>query len=406
MADYSNSQIPSTNVKVTDVNSTLGAGSYVLSTLCKSSIINFMSKWKPYVSNVTTATEADLLDKNCGITIPQVSTLGDAPVGGGAWTYTKPSGGSSSPYRLGDFRNYAHKASTCWKWGVNGNEADQFYKAQSWSSNTDFAVIFYNVKDITKEVVGTLHLDDVVKRGNSINNGTYNASNLYIWVAIIAPNGTFLKRSEKSIAELYEGDSIVEVINYKLQSDFSGNMRYISSVADVYAQIFIGNATSSNMQTNANLIVGRLSLNTFGNGYDRQKLGNAPKPMGGVLELVSSTPTSSKNATRITFNAYSYSVKNNGTYDCTLTEDVQISIASPNNSAYLEGTANKQSAVLNNSSTRISQKTTKTFNVAIPNIILNGASYCAVTLTIGGKIVDEGVIWIMYSTKTYNLYIQ
>ena len=91
------------------VKSTLGESTNVQRLLCTSPNINMWSKWKPVSkAQVTGLSLTDLQAVNFGINITQDFCNAVNWAGGRNWSYTKPSGGASSPYRIGDFRSYEH----------------------------------------------------------------------------------------------------------------------------------------------------------------------------------------------------------------------------------------------------------------------------------------------------------
>lgn len=103
-------------VSIDDVKSVLGESSNDLATLCKSANINMFSRYKP-VSYPKLFDVTDAERKSIGHGISPASkastSLSGALIKEVAqlnWSYTKPSGGSSSPYRLGDFKGYYHDA--------------------------------------------------------------------------------------------------------------------------------------------------------------------------------------------------------------------------------------------------------------------------------------------------------
>ena len=106
-----------TNITTTLVGTTIGSASRDVGTLCSSPLINKWSKYKPVVYPVISTTGISDRWKgvlgNCGLIIqeylnldPLVSSIDN----GAVWVYDKPTGGSSSPYRIGDFRGYEHSA--------------------------------------------------------------------------------------------------------------------------------------------------------------------------------------------------------------------------------------------------------------------------------------------------------
>ena len=104
-------------VSIADVKSAVGSSSNDLATLCTSSAINMWSKYKPIyhsgVSPLTNAQFAEDLGGQSGYRIKYgikrangyaVSDLVQSGViQNRPWTYNRPSGGTSSPYRLSDF---------------------------------------------------------------------------------------------------------------------------------------------------------------------------------------------------------------------------------------------------------------------------------------------------------------
>lgn len=107
-------------VSVDDVKSVLGESSNDLAALCKSSKINVWAKYKPTVFPSPFPDDwYKAKDGNYGLNITVdnrvnswsalVAEYSKANNGYGN-LYKRPTGGSSAPYRLGDFRGYNHKA--------------------------------------------------------------------------------------------------------------------------------------------------------------------------------------------------------------------------------------------------------------------------------------------------------
>lgn len=102
--------LQNTGITSSIVANKIGAASRKWSVLCTHSKINKWSKWKPVSFNkVTPLTVGDLQTVNYGLT-PPPATTNYASIVDTKWTYTKPTGSSTSPYRIGDFRNYYHNA--------------------------------------------------------------------------------------------------------------------------------------------------------------------------------------------------------------------------------------------------------------------------------------------------------
>ena len=107
--------LSSTGITVSAVKGALGTTSTDVGTLCSSPLVNPWSKWKPISLDAVTLTATLLKNANYGISI-QYATTASALLtnvknnGNLGFTYNKPTGIKTSPYRLGDFRNYDHQA--------------------------------------------------------------------------------------------------------------------------------------------------------------------------------------------------------------------------------------------------------------------------------------------------------
>lgn len=115
--------LPSTGITMINVAKILGYYAYplFLSLLCKHININKWSKWKPIPCNNATLTSSILKTNNYGFSKFSGSTTNvfSWASGGTLYTYTKPSGTSSTPYRLGDFRNYNHTATEPYSYTIS-----------------------------------------------------------------------------------------------------------------------------------------------------------------------------------------------------------------------------------------------------------------------------------------------
>ena len=98
-----------TNISTTLVANELQTSSHDVGTLCTHKNINMWSKWKPINVNATTLTDQILIDNDYGIIAPEPESIIERAMDK-VWEYDRPKGGSTSPYRLGDFRGYAHDA--------------------------------------------------------------------------------------------------------------------------------------------------------------------------------------------------------------------------------------------------------------------------------------------------------
>ena len=104
--------LPTTDISIMDVRNALGYPSTDLGTLCSCSAINMWAKYKPVRHDFTTDRPDNWWQSklgNCGITFNtfgNVQGLVNGISGTNGYTYQAPTGGTGSPYRLGDFAGY------------------------------------------------------------------------------------------------------------------------------------------------------------------------------------------------------------------------------------------------------------------------------------------------------------
>lgn len=115
--------LPNTGITTSMVANAIGAASNDVGTLCSHSNVNKWAKHKPIEYNkVTGLSEQDFINANYGLSAQEDSQIKTyqwcntgtlaALIYPSEWVYNKPQGGSSSPYRLGDFREYNHYAAS------------------------------------------------------------------------------------------------------------------------------------------------------------------------------------------------------------------------------------------------------------------------------------------------------
>lgn len=98
-----------TNITTNLIATTLGEVAADVGTLCKSTQINKWSKNKPVkFEKISGIDDNDLKSINYGFTFPRTNVFN--VIASQKWTYEKPTGGATSPFRLGDFRGYLHTA--------------------------------------------------------------------------------------------------------------------------------------------------------------------------------------------------------------------------------------------------------------------------------------------------------
>lgn len=109
--------IPNSNVLAVDIRDTLNAngsscGNDILSFFNSNAVINIWSFRKPYhsISDLFKLTDEQIRSINCGLTPLQISSYTTLPTvmdgGMNGWEYKRPFGGTTSPYRLGDYVGY------------------------------------------------------------------------------------------------------------------------------------------------------------------------------------------------------------------------------------------------------------------------------------------------------------
>ena len=116
MAYDSNTKKVTAPIRVGDVADALGESSLSIGDLCSSSAINMWAKYKPVqYANWGILTEAERKSANFGIVVsgydPSASLDSNmSKMHQVSFSYAKPYGGASSPYRLLDFDGYKHNA--------------------------------------------------------------------------------------------------------------------------------------------------------------------------------------------------------------------------------------------------------------------------------------------------------
>ena len=143
--------LPNTGITTSMVAQALGAATNDVGTLCKHPNVNKWSKWKPIrKAKVTGITFSDLQDANFGLT---ALTHANSPMllkqaienSGSGLDYLKPLGGSSSPYRLGDFRNYLHNALIPTGTSVKSDETVVVKKGSAYHENLDYYMYYEGI---------------------------------------------------------------------------------------------------------------------------------------------------------------------------------------------------------------------------------------------------------------------
>ena len=171
--------LPSTGITTSMVAQAIGAGTNDVGSLCKHTNVNKWSKYKPVrLEKVTGLTESDFKQANFGFNILASSDSPSVDILSRYWDYLKPIGGSATPFRLGDFRQYDHNE------GKPLFISDD-YLEQLW--NIFMSDSPYLSVALTYKINGTSYFGSVNNRLNiedlSISNtGTWEFKNLYLSV--------------------------------------------------------------------------------------------------------------------------------------------------------------------------------------------------------------------------------
>lgn len=182
--------IGSSNISTTVVGNELGVSTHNIRELCTSNNINMWSKCKPL------SWDKDVLDRNsewwrgkdglCGLDINSSHIYGSVNLFATAarngqiqnWNYLKPTGGSSSPYRLADFMNYNHNAVPPFSKLINKNitvyPSTKVLTVQYNANTSDTTSV--SIKDIRIPIVGMntedMYLGILVYDGSTYMCGT------------------------------------------------------------------------------------------------------------------------------------------------------------------------------------------------------------------------------------------
>ena len=160
--------LKNTGITSTIVANAIGESSRKWSVLCKSSKINKWSKWKPVsINKVTPITAGDLKNIDYGLKPPTPKT-DYTEVVDVKWTYEKPTGSSTSPFRIGDFRNYYHNAGAI-------VSAEQDVKINKATNTTKMFGLSMNIGDSDEQiglndfsgVIGDYYYGIVFENGNN-----------------------------------------------------------------------------------------------------------------------------------------------------------------------------------------------------------------------------------------------
>ncbi len=158
-------------ITVSQVASTLGTNLTDVGALCTHDNINKWAKYKPTIYPSVCPTMEQFYkagDGYCGFdtTTARIQNEGDTDgMVNNIWTYKPPTGGANSPYRLGDFRGYAHDARVqyqCEQSGImyaNGKTNTVPFREEWVEGSLKFVELLQN------EGVGNVYICACVKQG-------------------------------------------------------------------------------------------------------------------------------------------------------------------------------------------------------------------------------------------------
>lgn len=172
--------LASSGITVSAVKTALGSSNNNVGGLCKATNINPWSVWKPISLDAVTLTRALIKGANYGITIKYATNATAAynavkENSNLGYVYNRPTGISTSPYRLGDFRNYNHSAQVpVFSMFNNGDEV------KIGGVSSDYSVQIAGIEQAIPDNLDStdyltkahIYPSDVVNRGVLITDGT------------------------------------------------------------------------------------------------------------------------------------------------------------------------------------------------------------------------------------------
>ena len=164
-----------TNISTDLVGTTLQTSSRDVGTLCKHSAVNMWSRYKPIKKNKVTGLTHDDYgitryagSGNYGIMIGDLTATVGESYNGANWVYEKPTGSSTSPFRIGDFREYEHAAKVAMKHSYGNTE-----KVFARFVLTNPSVIYFDIPR-TADNTYTITIEDIYPLfSDSIIYGNY-----------------------------------------------------------------------------------------------------------------------------------------------------------------------------------------------------------------------------------------
>lgn len=188
MAHTSAGVISGSVAQLADVKAVLGESVNTLSGLCKSSKVNKWSKCKPVVYASYAPDRSGTAwwhgtNRNCSLTINTYTNASGLSSGYTSnYGYVKPSGGSTSPYRLLDFQGYNHKAPTLGMVYMSGEQDDQG-RIIYYISGTSLPTIQFSFY----EVSSAINIMDLFYKNGG---GLFTSSDTNLYCGILVKQGS------------------------------------------------------------------------------------------------------------------------------------------------------------------------------------------------------------------------
>lgn len=244
--------------------------------LCISGNINPLAKKKPVnIPGKVSVTDAERKSVNYGIVIPELTISSSRPEPGEPWSHAKP----TSDYRVLDFDGYSHNSvppvAIGWNSGVAGDA-----QPVDWANSDTAAIVLFVGRSSRHHVTGGIELSD-------LKFDTRELSELYFWVALMTGNNLYLKRSDRTLAQIVSSEYEAVLFYIRAASghsaDFNGEL---AGIADDYTfQVFIGTTSRDGMTSRDIYSITRIfSLNCAG-GMDVRDFGNVIAPWDKLLTV-------------------------------------------------------------------------------------------------------------------------
>lgn len=233
-----------TGISTTLVANTIGVGSNDVGTLCTSNKINAWSKWKPVsYQTMGSLTLDQLKETNYGLTTTPVTNPDNLT----EWLYTHPSGGSSSPYRLGDFRNYNHVATAVFSPvpDIDVNKLDTDTCRVDFMFNVGGSDTLLGLSDFIGTTIGSLYIAVILNDGttNYIKTSSVNIDNGAAYIEFPIKTGYFADFIGALSAKVVLCTS--QITSLTSLSSVTGNTYYPFLVSKVSDAAFIINVRDS-----------------------------------------------------------------------------------------------------------------------------------------------------------------